>query len=223
MGHRHDRASSKGAKDQNTAAPAVRWKYEESSMNEQIKLSRECEVLEIPSGARRVIPVGTAVRISQSLGDSYTVEVGYGGMYRVDGKDADALGLAVKAAKSDIEEELSEKAVWDVLRTVFDPEIPVNIVDMGLIYGCAIVPLDGNDHRVDIRMTLTAPGCGMSEVLKADVERKVSRLQGVKEVKVELVFSPAWEPSRMSEAARLQLGFDLDESPSALPVFKPGR
>jgi len=147
-------------------------------------------------------------------------------MYRVDGKDADALGLAVSsAAKSDVQEELSEKAVRDVLRTVFDPEIPVNIVDMGLIYGCAIVPLDGDGHRVDIKMTLTAPGCGMSEVLKADVERKVSHLHGVKEVKVEVVFFPAWDPSRMSEAARLQLGFDLDESPSesALPVFRPGR
>jgi probable FeS assembly SUF system protein SufT len=195
-------------------------------MNEQIKLSRECEVLEIPSGARRVIPAGTAVRISQSLGDSYTVEVGYGGMYRVDGKDADALGLAVSAAaKGEAQTELSEKAIWDVLRTVFDPEIPVNIVDMGLIYGCAIVPLDGDDYRVDIKMTLTAPGCGMSDVLKADVERKISRLQGVKEVKVEVVFFPTWDPSRMSEAAKLQLGFDLDESPSesALPMFRPGR
>ena len=114
-----------------------------------------------------------------------------------------------------------EEAVWRELRTVFDPEIPVNIVDLGLIYGCSILP----GHRVELKMTLTAPGCAMADVIKAEVERKLAQIPGVSEVKVEVVFDPPWDKSRMSDAARLQLGFDLDlaPSPSALPILKPGR
>jgi probable FeS assembly SUF system protein SufT len=154
----------------------------------------------------------------------------------VDGRDADALGLAgshdavgrptlTQAAGAEQPETCSEEAVWGELRTVFDPEIPVNIVDLGLIYSCVFKPLDGAGSRIEIKMSLTAPGCGMAGVLKDDVERKLSRLPGVKEVSVEVVFDPPWEPGRMSEAAKLQLGLDLDSSPSpsALPIWKPGR
>lgn len=192
-------------------------------MNEPIQLARDVEVVEIPSGERRVLPKGMLVRLSQSLGGSYTVEGGVGQLFRVDGKDADAIALEVTESEA-AKEALSEKAVWETLRTIYDPEIPVNIADMGLIYGCAITPVGDGQSRVDIRMTLTAPGCGMSEVLKNDVERRVSQLDGVKDVKVEVVFDPPWEPSRMSEAARLQLGFDVDTGPdtSGFHVFKPG-
>jgi probable FeS assembly SUF system protein SufT len=99
--------------------------------------------------------------------------------------------------------------VWDQLKTVFDPEIPVNIADLGLIYSCQIKPLDQGAHRIDIEMTLTAPGCGMGNVLKSDVETKLARLPTVREVHVEVVLDPPWGPARMSEAAKLQLGLDL--------------
>jgi metal-sulfur cluster biosynthetic enzyme len=99
--------------------------------------------------------------------------------------------------------------LWDQLKTVFDPEIPVNIVDLGLIYACDIADLDGG-KKIDIKMSMTAPGCGMGNVIKADVEGKLSRLPDVKQVNVEVVFDPPWGPGRMSEAAKLQLGFDLD-------------
>jgi probable FeS assembly SUF system protein SufT len=205
-------------------------------MNEPITLSRTCEVLEIPSGIGQRLPMGTVVRISQSLGGSYTVTDEQGNRYRVDERDADALGLAVnrpavsQAAGAAQPQRCSEEAVWGELRSVFDPEIPVNIVDLGLIYSCAITPLQGSGNRIEIKMTLTAPGCGMAGVLKEDVERRLVRLPGVREVSVEVVFDPPWEPGRMSEAAKLQLGLDLDSgdldsSPGAsvLPIWKPGR
>ncbi len=120
-----------------------------------------------------------------------------------------------------------EEAVWRELRTVFDPEIPVNIVDLGLIYACSITPLASGDrcHRVEVTMTLTAPGCAMSDVIKGEVERKLAQIPGVSDVQVAVVFDPPWDKSRMSDAAKLQLGFDLDLTPSTseLPIFKPGR
>ena len=196
-------------------------------MNEPITLSRDCEVVEIPSGTRRLLSMGTAVRISQSLGDSFTIASTQGNMYRIEGKDADALGVRVHRTDSPALQQgaLSEEAVWAELRTVFDPEIPVNIADLGLIYSCVITPHPESGNRIEIKMSLTAPGCGMADVLKADVERKLSRLPGVREASVEVVFDPPWDPGRMSEAAKLQLGLDLDFSPSppALPILKPGR
>jgi metal-sulfur cluster biosynthetic enzyme len=108
---------------------------------------------------------------------------------------------------------LTEQMVIDQLKAVFDPEIPVNIVDLGLVYGCTITPVDDSGKRIDVKMTMTAPGCGMSNVLKKDVESKLRSLPEVKEVNVEVVFEPAWNPSRMSDAARLQLGLDLDDGP----------
>jgi probable FeS assembly SUF system protein SufT len=173
-------------------------------------LSRTVEVIEIPSGVVSTLGEGTSVRIMQSRGDSYTVWTDYGQMYRIDGKDADALGLdasAIAASETHDTREFNEQMIWDVLKTVYDPEIPVNIVDLGLIYSCKITPLEENARKVDIQMSMTAPGCGMGNVLKADVEGRISRLPSVKEVHVEVVFDPPWDMSRMSEAARLQLGF----------------
>ncbi|PYV70225.1 MAG: putative Fe-S cluster assembly protein SufT [Acidobacteria bacterium] len=178
-----------------------------------VTLSRACEVIEIPSGIRGTLPAGAIVRIMQSLGSGYTVATDRGYMYRVDAEDTDALGLSNAAmAKEPAVREgpFSEQVVWDQLKTVYDPEIPVNIVDLGLVYSSDIAPLEQGGNRVHIKMSMTAPGCGMGNVLKADVESKLSRLPGVKEVQVEVVFDPPWHPGLMSDAAKLQLGFDLD-------------
>jgi probable FeS assembly SUF system protein SufT len=180
--------------------------------NQPITLSRETDVVEVPSGINNKLPAGTVVRVMQNLGTTYTVYSDYGLMYRVDAKDADALGLsnAPAALEPTAENEtFTEKMVWDQLKTVFDPEIPVNIADLGLIYSCQIKPLDQGTHRIDIEMTLTAPGCGMGNVLKSDVETKLAKLPTVREVHVEIVLDPPWGPARMSEAAKLQLGIDL--------------
>lgn len=180
------------------------------AMGEFIELKRDCEAIEIPSGIPRRLTAGTRVRIAQFLGTAYTVVTDFGNMCRVDGKDADALGLSAPAAEqSESQASFSEQLVWDQLKTVFDPEIPVNIVDLGLIYSCDITPLD-NGKKIDVKMSMTAPGCGMGNVLKADVENKLARLPDVKQVNVAVVFDPPWHPGLMSEAAKLQLGFDLD-------------
>lgn len=181
--------------------------------NQPITLSRETDVVEIPSGINNKLPAGTVVRVMQNLGTTYTVYSDYGLMYRVDAKDADALGLSDSQAPSQPapqeNEPFSEKMVWDQLKTVYDPEIPVNIADLGLIYSCQIKDLEQGAHRIDIEMSLTAPGCGMGNVLKSDVETKLATLPTVREVHVEVVLDPPWGPARMSEAARLQLGLDL--------------
>jgi probable FeS assembly SUF system protein SufT len=189
-----------------------------------IPLSRDCEVIEIPSGVKSTLPAGSRVSIMQTLGGSYTVSgTQHGVMYRIDAHDADALGLPVPEAPATAEQRpFSEQLVWDELKTVFDPEIPVNIVDLGLVYGCDVAALDEGGRKLDLRMSMTAPGCGMGNVLKTDVESKLSRLPEVKQVNVEIVFDPPWTPARMSEAAKLQLGMDLDfgETPSDFPVFR---
>jgi probable FeS assembly SUF system protein SufT len=176
-----------------------------------VRLHRTCEVIEIPSGRVSTLPEGTSVRIMQSRGDSYSVWTDYGQMYRIDGQDADALGLETVGGEgaSTGSREFNDQMVWDILKTVYDPEIPVNIVDLGLIYSCKITSVSEGDNgkRVDIQMSMTAPGCGMGNVLKADVESRLARLPSVKAVNVEVVFDPPWDMSRMSEAARLQLGF----------------
>ena len=183
------------------------------SASEPITLSRACEVIEIPSGIRGTLPTGAVVRIMQSLGSGYTVTTDRGYMYRIDAKDTDALGISNPTAQIPAVQEgttFNEQMVWDQLKTVYDPEIPVNIVDLGLVYSCMIAPLEQGGNRIHIKMSMTAPGCGMGNVLKADVESRLSRLPGVKEVHVEVVFDPQWHPGLMSDAAKLQLGFDLD-------------
>jgi probable FeS assembly SUF system protein SufT len=180
--------------------------------NEQIELSREVDATQIPSGIPHRLAAGTRVRLMQALGGTYTVMTDIGYMVRVDAKDIDALGLTPGAAATDAPQEFSEKLVWDRLRTVYDPEIPVNVVDLGLIYDCHIAPIpEGN--KIDIKMTMTAPGCGMADVLKSDIQRKISDLPTVKELNVEVVFEPPWHPGKMTEAAKLQLGLDLESSP----------
>lgn len=181
-------------------------KQRENRVTHQIvRLARECSATEIPSGDVHSLAAGTPVIITQQLGGSYTVSAGYGQLMRIEMKDADALGFAVAAQESSAE--FSEQLVWDQLKTVYDPEIPVNIVDLGLVYSCDITEKNGA-REIYVAMTMTAPGCGMSQVLKSDVERKLSNLPTVRQVNVEIVFDPPWTMQRMSEATRLQLGLD---------------
>ncbi len=180
-------------------------------MYELIELKRDCPAIEIPSGIHRLLPSNTRVRVSQFLGTSYTVVSDMGCMFRIDAKDSDALGFTAPAPQATAAEgAFSEKLVWDQLKTVYDPEIPVNIVDLGLIYSCEVFEHEQGGKKIAIRMSMTAPGCGMGNVLKADVESKVANLPEVKAVDVQVVFDPPWNPGLMSEAAKLQLGFDLD-------------
>jgi probable FeS assembly SUF system protein SufT len=175
---------------------------------EPIVLARDCEATRIPGGTAEVLSAGTRVEIAQSLGGQFTVTTDQGGLFRIAGKDADALGQQPPvAAAPPVEGPFEEQRVWEQLRTVFDPEIPVNLVDLGLIYRCEAVPLPDGGQRVEIDMSMTAPGCGMGDVLKEDVRRKIQGLPGVHDVRVEVVWDPPWDPSRMSDAARLQLGW----------------
>ncbi len=182
-------------------------------MDEPILLSRDCEGVQIPSGNRMNLPKGTRVRISQSLGGSYTVMTENGFMVRIAPQDSDAIGKEVPAdaallsSDKPLSQEDTEKAVWNQLRTCYDPEIPVNIVELGLIYECAVNPMEeGEGFSVLVKMTLTAPGCGMGASIASDAQSKINRVPGVKKANVELVWVPAWTPNRMSEAAKLQLG-----------------
>ena len=172
-------------------------------------LARDCEATRIPSGSTVVLPAGTRVTITQSLGGNFTVTTEDGALLRIADKDAGALGGApASAVQAPVNEgPFEEERVWEQLRTVFDPEIPVNLVDLGLIYRCQAVPLPDGGHRVEVAMSMTAPGCGMGDVLKEDVRRKVQSVPGVREVEVEVVWDPPWDASRMSDAARLQLGW----------------
>jgi probable FeS assembly SUF system protein SufT len=177
-------------------------------MREARTLSRDVDAAAIPYGDKIPLVAGTTVFITQALGGSYTVMTDRGYMVRIEGKDADAIGEQPTAAPTPAEvagRPLQELA-WDQLKTCFDPEIPVNIVDLGLVYKCETAPLAEGGEKVTVHFTLTAPGCGMGDYLKQDVERKIEGLPGVKETDVQVVFEPAWEQSMMSEAARLQLG-----------------
>jgi probable FeS assembly SUF system protein SufT len=179
-------------------------------MREARTLSRAVEVAAIPYGDRLTLDAGSTVYITQALGGSFTVMTDRGYMVRLEGKDADAIGETPVAPPS--EEELAGKSVeqraWDQLKTCFDPEIPVNIVDLGLVYECSVTPVAGEDgqNKATVRFTLTAPGCGMGDYLKMDVQNKLLTVPGIKEANVEVVLDPPWNQSMMSEAARLQLG-----------------
>jgi probable FeS assembly SUF system protein SufT len=190
---------------------------------ESIKLGHDCQVVQIPSGRGERLAAGTPVRVTQSMGSSYTIATEFGMMYRLDAGDADALGLESKQAEDiDGAETFREEMIREQLKTIYDPEIPVSIVDLGLVYSVTVVPLATEGKRIEIKMSMTAPGCGMSDVLKADVERKLLRLPEVREVHVDVVFDPPWQPGMMSEAAKLQLGFDSDYGapPSSSTPFK---
>jgi probable FeS assembly SUF system protein SufT len=177
-------------------------------MREARTLSRDVDAAAIPYGDKIPLVAGTTVFITQALGGSYTVMTDRGYMVRIEGKDADAIGEQPTAAPTpaDVAGRPLQELAWDQLKTCFDPEIPVNIVDLGLVYKCESAPLAEGGEKVTVHFTLTAPGCGMGDYLKQDVERKIEGLPGVKETDVQVVFEPAWEQSMMSEAARLQLG-----------------
>ena len=166
-----------------------------------IEVQRDCEAMLIPSGVSVTLQKGSLVYITQALGNSYTVYVN-GNLARVAGKDGDALGMIImdEPDVNSIEGTLEDK-VWTLLKTCFDPEIPVNIVDLGLVYECR---MDGT--HVHIKMTLTDVGCGMGPVLIAEVEQKIRTIKEVTDVKVELVFDPPWDRNMMTDAAKLQLG-----------------
>jgi probable FeS assembly SUF system protein SufT len=177
-------------------------------MREARTLSREIEVAAIPYGDKLTLTAGTTVYITQALGGSFTAMTDHGYMVRVEGKDADAVGEEpVKApTEADAAGKTVEQLAWEQLKTCFDPEIPVNIVDLGLVYKCEAAPLENGGDKVTVHFTLTAPGCGMGDYLKEDVERKVLGLPGVKEADIQVVLDPPWSQTMMSDAARLQLG-----------------
>src|SRR5664280_75625 len=178
--------------------------------NDPVILSRDVEASVIPVGTKVTLQKGQDARVTQSLGGSYTVIVN-GNMFRIEGKDADALGVQasetqISAPAGPVTQEQVEKEIWNQLRTCFDPEIPVNIVDLGLIYDCHLEPIGQNSYRVDVKMTLTAPGCGMGPVLQQDVQGTLLGLEAVDDVSVELVWDPPWNQNMLTEAAKLQLG-----------------
>jgi probable FeS assembly SUF system protein SufT len=176
--------------------------------NEPFTLERDVSAVIIPAGETLTLREGTPGFITQALGGSFTVYV-EGNLFRIAGADADALGkepepppaIPENATDADIEE-----VIWNQLRTCFDPEIPVNIVDLGLIYRCEVTPLPDGQRSINVDMTLTAPGCGMGEILVQDAQEKIAIIPTVADVRVELVFDPPWNQSMMSDEARLQTG-----------------
>jgi probable FeS assembly SUF system protein SufT len=178
--------------------------------NQTIRLNRNCEAELIPSGDKINLLKGEVVKVTQSLGGNYTLFIN-GNLVKIRGKDADVIGLESEdQGIEDIEEhakkEVEEHLIWEKMKACFDPEIPVNIVDLGLIYDLIITPLEIIGNKVEIKMTLTAPGCGMGPSIASDVKYKVSMVPGVTEVSVEIVWEPQWNKDMMTDAAKLQLG-----------------
>ena len=173
-----------------------------------IELKRDCEATQIPSGEKFKLSKGDWVEVTQALGGSFTVRTEEGRLVRIAVLDADALGLeSTSSSEAPMEAgPFRLENVIDKLKTVFDPEIPVNVVDLGLIYVCEAHPLADGGHRIAIKMSMTAPGCGMGDVLKEDARVKLLTVPGVTDIDIEIVWEPAWDKSRMSEAAQLQLG-----------------
>ena len=175
---------------------------------EDTTIQRDVGAIQIPDGTTVTIPEGTRVMITQQLGGSFTVMTDRGAMFRIDERNADALGKeAPEAPAEGGAGGTLEDRVWAQLKKCYDPEIPVNVVDLGLVYDCRISELDDDRHKVDVQMTLTAPGCGMGPVLAEDVRRRLEELPEVDEAAVDVVFDPPWNQNMMSEAARLELGF----------------
>jgi probable FeS assembly SUF system protein SufT len=182
-------------------------------MSSELKiLTRDVEASVVPVGTKVTLQKGEQAHITQSLGGTYTVIVN-GNMFRIESKDADALGLDMPAAPASaaapggpLTQEQLEQKVWESLKTCYDPEIPVNIVDLGLIYDCHLTPIGADNFKADVKMTLTAPGCGMGPVLAQDVQNKLISLEPIAEANVELVWDPPWNQGMMTEAAKLQLG-----------------
>lgn len=176
--------------------------------SEPIVFERDCPAIMVPQGQEVTLPAGQNGYITQALGGSFTVYV-EGNLFRVAGEDADAIGKEpVKPPElpPNATEEYVRKLAWDQMRTCYDPEIPINIVELGLVYGCEVKTNEDGTRTVEVQITLTAPGCGMGDVLVDDVKDKVQRIPTVREARVELTFDPPWNQSMMSEAARLQTG-----------------
>jgi probable FeS assembly SUF system protein SufT len=184
----------------------------------QIYLERDCEATQVPWGTAVTLQGGTLVQITQQLGGNFTVMSG-GNLYRINGAEADALGLdpadagGLEAEAADAGDsgeaatvESVEAEAWRRLATCYDPEIPVDIVNLGLIYLCQAMPLPDGGFRLDVRMTLTAPGCGMGMTIADEAREKLMSIRGVEQVDVDLVWEPPWSREMMSEAARLQMG-----------------
>lgn len=189
-------------------------------INETVYLTRACAATRVPQGDTLTLEKDSPVNINQALGNSVTVTAP-GGMFRLGSESLDALGEECytwvkseqerqRAAEAALEGPFGEGHVWAALKQCFDPEIPVNIVDLGLIYSLIITPLEGseNQHRVDVKMTLTAPGCGMGPVIAADAQDKIETLPGVGEANVSIVWEPQWHPSMISEEGRSKLGLN---------------
>lgn len=173
---------------------------------EEVTFQREAQVVLIPDGIQQLLPEGTRGWVTQVLGGNYTVQLETGRLVRVSADEADAIGRQIATSVAEDGRPLTPEKVWDALRQCYDPEIPLNIVELGLIYELALREHPGGGIDVDITMTLTAPGCGMGQVLADDVHAKVKGLPGVEDVKVDLTFDPPWSTDRMSEEARLELG-----------------
>jgi probable FeS assembly SUF system protein SufT len=179
-----------------------------SQTSQPCQFERDCPVIRIPAGEEVVLPAGTVGYITQALGGSFTVFVD-GNLFRVAGIDADAIGrepvqapeLSEDATEADV-----EQLVWSQMRTCYDPEIPVNIVDLGLVYECELGQSDSGGRTVSVQMTLTAPGCGMGDILVEDVRSKIALIPTIDSVEVELTFEPPWNYQMMTEAARLETG-----------------
>jgi probable FeS assembly SUF system protein SufT len=180
-----------------------------------LRLKRDCQAIQIPLGTAVTLPAGAPVDITQTLGGHYTVHTP-DGLFRIAAQDADALGL--QSSGSLMEEvcrkpegpagPVEEKLVWDTLKTCFDPEIPVNIVDLGLVYDLLVEPSPGGQSKLRVKMTLTAPGCGMGTVIASDARQKLLYLPGVEEAEVEIVWDPPWHQSMITAEGRKILGLD---------------
>ena len=180
----------------------------------ELELSREVEAIQIPSGDTFKLPAGTKVILTQSLGGTYTVATDKG-LARISEQYSDALGLEEEKTEQPATEKVNsdanvtdgdyKEAVWEQLRTVFDPEIPVNIVDLGLIYDCNVIEEDST-KQASVKMTLTAPGCGMGPSIAADAENKIKNINGIDGAKVELVWDPPWTQDMISEEGKMKLG-----------------
>lgn len=179
-----------------------------SRNSEPVRLERDCDAVLVPQGDEVTLPVGSIGYITQALGGSFTVFI-EGNLFRIAGRDADAIGKEPPEAlelDEGADDAAVERLVWSQLRTCFDPEIPINIVDLGLVYEATVLHRDDGKRKVDVNMTLTAPGCGMGDILVDDVRSKLEMIPTVVEADVELVFDPPWTRHMMSEAARLETG-----------------
>lgn len=180
-----------------------------SAIRETVVLTRDVNAVTIPDGNHGILNKGSEVTIHQALGTNYTVVTEHGHLVRIAGVDADALGKEPHELHTlviETDAKAVEKNCWEVMKTVYDPEIPVNIVDLGLVYYCEVTPIAEGKNNVHVMMTLTAPGCGMGPILQNDVEKSIRALPGVESVYVEVVLDPPWSRDMMSEVAQVQLG-----------------